>query len=76
MFFVYNSINNIIYSPKSYLEKYRDIKKILKNNEVKEMFKKINISELDIPRNQIIKTKIYKYRVGIMIFIIYMSNKK
>ena len=40
------------------------------------MFKKINISELDIPRNQIIKTKIYKYRVGIMIFIIYMSNKK
>ena len=76
LFFVYNSINNIIYSPKSYLEKYRDIKKILKNNEVKEMFKKINISELDIPRNQIIKTKIYKYRVGIMIFIIYMSNKK
>lgn len=76
LFFLYNSINNIIYSKKSYIEKYKDIKIILKNNEVMEMFKNIDINELNIPKKQAIITKIYKYRIGIIILITYMNNKK
>ncbi|WP_455537609.1 glycosyltransferase [Terrisporobacter sp.] len=76
LFFLYNSINNVIFSNKGFIEKNKDIKSILKNNKVIEMFRNIDISKLNICKKQAIITKIYKSRIGIILYIIYMNNKK
>lgn len=72
LFFVYNAIRDT-YSAGDLTEqeKCKKITDILKEYEVKEMFKRLNIMNLSIPFKQKIITWCYKYQVGLKFLIKY-----
>lgn len=75
LFFVYNSVGDIYGSNKSYPEKKKKILKILNNQDVKEMFKNIDINSLNMSKKQKLITYCYKYKIFIGLLISYMSRK-
>lgn len=71
LFFVYNSIGDILFTSMiSKEEKKKICKKILQTSEVREMFGRLNIWKLPISFKQKIVTFIYKYQMGVNLLII------
>lgn len=75
LFFVYNSMGNIYGSDKSSYQKKKDILKILNSEDVKDMFKNIDIRSLNMSKKQKLITYCYKYKIFIALLIGYMSRK-
>ena len=75
LFFLYNTIGEIYGAPFSGKEKKRRILEILRTQEVREMFSRINVMTLPISIKQKIITLIYKYRMGISLLIAYFGRK-
>ena len=70
LFFVYNSVSDIIYTSEfSRKEKVQKCKEILQSSNVRKMFSRLNIKELPVTRNLKILTLMYKYNIGIKILI-------
>ena len=71
LFFVYNSIGDILSTSMVSMEQKKKIcREILQTGEVKEMFGRLNIWKMPIPFKLKILTLIYKYRKGINLLII------
>ena len=70
LFFVYNSMGDILFtSMVSKEEKKKICRKILQTGEVREMFRRLNIWKLPIPFKQKVVTFIYKYQIGVNLLI-------
>lgn len=69
LFIIYHCIGNIKESNNSKKEKTINILKILNDNEVKEMFKRLKINSLNISWKLKIYTYIYKYKVKGLFYI-------
>lgn len=66
LFFVYNSVSNIFSADNLEREKkFKIVKNILGDNEVRRMFSNINVLKLPISKKLKIVTIIYKYRIGL-----------
>lgn len=66
LFFVYNSVSNIFSADNLEREKkFKIVKNILGDNEVRRMFSNIKVLKLPISKKLKIVTIIYKYRIGL-----------
>lgn len=75
LFFVYNSISEIYKMPLSFNDKKEKIRKILNDSNVVSMFKRVNVKKLQVSNKQKLITRLYKYKIGLPILIIYYGRK-
>ena len=75
LFFLYNTIGEIYGAPFSGKEKKRRILEILRDREVRAMFARIKVMTLPISIKQKLITLGYKYRIGILMLIVYYGNR-
>lgn len=69
LYFLYSSVNNIKNSSMTLINKYSKVKEIAKNIKVREMFKLLNLRNLDIPLTLRLRTYVYKSRFTALWFL-------
>lgn len=70
LFLVYNAVGNVMQTPQiTKKEKYKRVVDILNTDSVKTMFRRIHVYELPISSKLKIITIIYKYRIGLRLWI-------
>lgn len=75
LFFVYNTVGEINNCGLPRAEKKSRIMDILCDNEVKSMFRRLDIDAIPISSKLKIITRIYKYRIGIGAYMTYCDRK-
>lgn len=76
LFLVYNSVGDVLRNNQmSIRERKKMIKEIVQDMEVKEMFRKIKIRELQISLKLKIQTLLYKYEMGLYFLCLYYADK-
>lgn len=77
LFFVYNSIGDILVTNKlNYKEKKQKIREILQEQIVRQMFRRVNIWKLPIRVKLKLLTFMYKHDVGIQVLIVRGKGKR
>ena len=71
LFFLYNAVGDLYGAPVERPEKKRMILAVLKDPEVRAMFRRLDIAGLPIPKKQKIITMLYHHRIGISLLICY-----
>ena len=71
LFFLYNAVGDLYGAPVERPEKKRMILTVLKDPEVRAMFRRLDIAGLPIPKKQKIITMLYHHRIGISLLICY-----